>query len=329
MSHTTKDFLWTPGTGIDVSALNRLRTHFRCPPTPMGEAWFMGDERTMYPELMGDLGGISVFDLKQALIEIAGGTGSFGPSEEWTTWYHYLLAALLPRSHEAHVSYLLEPLITAFMAIYPEGITREPYGGFYNDALCTLGRCIMDSECWSGTDIVIGKVLRRSNNNPNRVWVWWDVSGDLSASMFFCMKYLPESAIESWLHSVLAIPSPQWRGQLMAWFAGAHGFLTGEVRWPSELPTMARPDVGWDWSHSLRPDLVSTQESGSHSVAEFLPKASRNVALQVLRSHFTEDRFLEWLDCISVVPDLRAELNEIPATFETLYVDRPLQDEAV
>ena len=58
----------------------------------------MGDERTMYPELMGDLGGISVFDLKQALIEIAGGTGSFGSSEEWTTWYHYLLAALLPRT---------------------------------------------------------------------------------------------------------------------------------------------------------------------------------------------------------------------------------------
>lgn len=325
MVHKEKDFLWTPGRGIDMSALDRLRTHFRRPPAPMGEAWLMDDERKMYPELMGDLGELAVSDLKEPLIEIAGGTSSFGPLEEWTTWYHYLLAALLPRSHEAYVSYLLEPLVTAFMAIYPEGIVCEPYAGFHEDALCTLGRCIMDSECWSGTDIVIGKALRRANNHPHRVWVWWDVSGDLSASLFFCMKYLPESAVETWLRSVLAIPSPQWRGQLMAWFVGAHGFLTGAVRWPSELPTVTHPDVGWEWSHTLRPGLVPNRGNGSPTTPEFLPKASREAALKVLRSYFTEDRFLEWLECISTVPDLHPELCDIPSTFEALYVESHLR----
>ena len=234
-------FLWTPGDGVDPAALERLRTHFRRPSDPMGEAWFMGDVRKMYPELLGDLGEVSTYDLKKPLIEIASGTGSFGPTGEWNTWYHYLLGALLPRGHEAHVSYLLESLLTGFMAIYPNGVYREPYKGFHEDALLTLGRSIMDSECWNGSDIAIGKVLRRSNNNPNQVWVWWNASGDLSASLFFCMKYLPDVAVEPWLRSVLDIPSPHWRAQVMVWFVGAHELLNSAVRWPSEFAVQAHP----------------------------------------------------------------------------------------
>lgn len=178
----------------------------------MGEAWFMGDERKMFPELCGDLKAISTQNLQEPLEEIASGTSSFGPMREWSTWYHYLLGALLPRSHELHVTYFLESLVTAFMAIYPNGVYRGPYKGFHEDALRTLGRSIMDSECWNGSDIAIGKVLRRSNDNPNQVWVWWDASGDFTASMFFCLKYLPEAEVEPWLRSVLDIPSPHWRG---------------------------------------------------------------------------------------------------------------------
>jgi len=44
---------------------------------------------------------------------------------EWSIWYHYLLAALLPRSHEAYVSYLLESVLTGFMAM-PESLV-EPW----------------------------------------------------------------------------------------------------------------------------------------------------------------------------------------------------------
>jgi hypothetical protein len=315
------EFLWTPGKGIDASALDRLRAHFRRPSKPMGEAWFMGDEREMYPELLGNLDEVSTYDLKKPLIEIASGTGSFGPMKEWTTWYHYLLAALLPRSHDSHASsYLLESLLTGFMAIYPNGVYREPYKGFHEDALLTLGRCIMDGECWNGSDIAIGKVLRRSNNNPNKVWVWWHASGDLSGSMFFCMKYLPESAVEPWLRSVLDIPSPHWRAQVMVWFVGAHDILTGVVRWPSEFPTVAHPDVGWEWSHCLRPELATSDDSGSPPTADFIPKVARETALRVLRSYFTEDRFLEWLEAISTVPCLESELGHIPSMFEELYV---------
>lgn len=315
-----EQFLWTPGDGVDPLALGRLRAHFPRPTEPMGEAWFMGDERRMFRELLGNLDEISARDLQEPLAEIATGTGSFGPMEEWNTWYHYLLGALLPRNHESFVSYLLESLLTGFMAIYPNGIHREPYKGFQEDVLLTLGRCMMDSMCWNGSDIAIGKVLRQSNNNPNHVWVWWDASGDFAASMFFCLKYLPESSVEPWLRSVFDIPSPHWRAQVIVWLVGAHGILNNVIRWPSEFSMEARPYIGWEWSHCLKVEMAAADDSGAPPVPTFIPEAARTSALNVVQSYFSENRFLEWLDCISTVPYLESELAEIPSTFEMLYV---------
>ena len=284
----------------------------------MGEAWFMGTERLMYPALLGNLDDVSTDDLQKPLAEIASGTSSFGPMEEWSTWFHYLLGRALPRSHEAHISYLLESLVTAFMALYPNGVYREPYKGFYDDAISTLGRVIMDTECWNGSDIVIGKILRRSNNNPARVWMWWDASGDFTASMFFCLKYLSESEVGPWLHSAFDIPSPHWRAQMMVWFVGAKDILDGVARWPSEFEIEAYPNVGWEWSHCLRAELATTDDSGSLPAEAFIAKGNRATALRALTSYFTEERFLEWLDCISTVPYLEAELGDIPSRFESM-----------
>ena len=121
---------------------------------------------------------------------------------------------------------------TNFMALYPNGVHREPYRGFRDDAVLTLGRCMMDGQCWNGPDIAVGTVLHPSNNNPNRVWGWWDASGDFAASMFFCLKYLPASLVETWLRSVLEITSPHWRAQVVVWMVGAH--LEAEL---AEIPT--------------------------------------------------------------------------------------------
>jgi len=167
-----KEFLWQPGVGMDSDALGRIRTHFVQPPkNPMGEAWFMGTERRMFNELQGDLRDLTARDLQEPLSEIASGTSSFGPQDEWHAWYHYLLGALLSRSHEGFLTSLLESLMTGFMALYPNAIFNAPYKRFGNDALLTLGRSLMDPACWSGNDIVVGRFLHRSNNNPNKVWL--------------------------------------------------------------------------------------------------------------------------------------------------------------
>jgi hypothetical protein len=316
-------FLWIPGNGLDEAALQRLQSHFPRPKEPMGEAWFMGDERRLYPELLGDLGSLPIEDIQAPLVEIASGTGSFGPSEEWDSWYHYLLARTLPRAHEASLNTLLESLITGFMAIYPNGVHSAPYKTFREDTLLTLGRCLMDKSCWTGDEIAIGKVLHRSNNNPNRVWCWWDACGDFSSSMFFCLKYLPEALVGKWMRSALAIKSSHWRAQFLVWMVGAHDMLAGKIEWPSEFKIGARPSVGWEWSHCLKPDLAKKDASGASIVTPFLGDPVRREVLELVRLHFSEDMYLEWLNSISRVSYLYEELAEIPTIFESLYVRRP------
>lgn len=317
-----EQFLWHPGTGIDATALARLRSHFPRPNEPMGEAWFMGTERRIFHELEGNIAELSAWNLQTPLTEIATGTSSFGPYAEWNTWYHYLLGQLLPRSHEAFVSSLLESLITAFVALYPNGGHSAPYTEFLDDALVTLGRCLMEPECWAGKEIVIGSFLHRSNNNPNHVWCWWDASGDFSASMFFCLKYLPGSLVGRWFQSVLDIPSPHWRAQVLVWLVGSHDMLAGRVRWPSEFVIESRPSVGWEYSHCLRPELATSDESGVPPVNSLLSESARLQVLNTVSAYFTAEMFLEWLTSITRVPYLETELAEIPSTFEHMYVCR-------
>jgi hypothetical protein len=313
-------FLWIPGEGVDVLALERLRSHFKRPAEPMGEAWFMGEQRHMFCELLGDISKLSANELQEPLEEIASGTSCFGPRKEWNVWYHYLLGTLLPRGHEAYIEDILEYLITGFIALYPNGVHQAPYKEFQDDVLLTLGLCMMDRHCWNGADIAIGKILHRSNNNPNQVWCWWDSSGDFSASMFFCLKYLPEPLVEGWLRSILAIPSPHWRAQLLVWMVGAHDILNNVIKWPSEFPEGVIPSVSWAWSHCLKSDLAISNEGGELPMASLLPESSRLQALNVFHSYFSEELYLEWLLCISEVPYLEEELAEIPNIFENLYV---------
>ena len=71
--------LWTPGQGPDRAALDRMIRAFPKPATPMGEAWFMGDVRGMYPQLRGGLDALPDADIERALVEIATGSSNFGP----------------------------------------------------------------------------------------------------------------------------------------------------------------------------------------------------------------------------------------------------------
>lgn len=317
---TMNEFVWTPGDGSDPSARRRLLMHSECPGQPMGQAWFMGAERRMFEELTGDLAGLSVEEIQQPLQEIASGTSAFGPYEEWNEWYHYLLPRLLHRSHDYFVEYTLEYLVTAFIALYPNGIEGEPYAGFGEDALMTIGRAIMDPECWDDSEIVVGRMLCRSDDNLNRVWGWWDASGDFSSSLFFCLKYLPESAIADWFKSVLEIPSPHWRAQLIVWLVGSHDMLTGEIQWPSQLKEHARPSVSWAWSHCLEPSLVMSDDDDYVVLTAMFPRAVGRHLLRAVHEHMTESVYREWLSSISEIPYLETELAEIPTLFERIYL---------
>jgi hypothetical protein len=286
----------------------------------MGEAWFMGDKRRMYDELFWGPEFLKAAELQRPLAEIASGTGSFGPRPEWQDWYHYLLGRLIPRGHERHLDWLLEILMTAFMAIYPNGIGAGPYPDFASDVLVTLGRCMMEPGCWRTDDeIAIGRVL---NADVGRPQFWARAGGDLSASLFFCLKYLPPSVVGPWFRSVLKIKAPHWRAQVLVWLIGSRDMLEGRLTWPSNFSKNNWPSVDWDWSHCLGPGLAETDESGLPPVAAFLPEASRNEALAVMKAYFTDEVFLAWLTSIGSVPDVEAALGDLPSIFERLYLRR-------
>lgn len=121
----------------------------------MGEAWFMGTEREMYPQLLGDLDALPDEDIARPLEEIASGSSSFGAFEEWIEWYHYLLPRLILRQWVPTYYHPAELLITAFMAQHPtptaayliraSKLTRSTHWG---DTSCHRAFGQMESSMW-------------------------------------------------------------------------------------------------------------------------------------------------------------------------------------
>ena len=276
----------------------------------------MGEQRRMFTELQGQISELGPDELQKPLEEIASGATCFGRLDEWVRWYHYLLGELIPRAHESYLEPLLEVLITGFIALHRDTSEAEPYDGFVDDALRTLGKCMMQPQCWQGKDIAHGNILQRHYRQGVGNWGWEDASGDFSASMFFCVKYLPVSSIAGWMRSVLAIESPHWRAQLICWLVGARGFLDGSIVWPSQLKSTARPSVDWSWSHCLKP----RSEEPDIPAPPMLSRASREAVVEAVRSEISEDRYLEWLDSFFRTPPLFEELAEIPTEFERIYL---------
>ena len=246
---STSSFLWVPGQGPGLIALDRMAHAIRKPKAPMGEAWFMSEERQLYPELLGDLERLSDKELLDPLRETIG-PSCFGPHDEWTEWFHYLLPRLLLREWGSTVYHPVELLISAFVAQHPDSDGEVPYPEFTNDALSTLGRYIMSPHCWPDGVLHATRCLNKSRG-VDGTFGWYDADGLLSASLFFCLKYLPCDQVRAWLESVLAIPNAYWRAQVIVWLIGAHPLLIGAIDQPSQLPETGPCKIGWDASYSL------------------------------------------------------------------------------
>src|SRR6185503_15044842 len=99
------------------------------------------------------------------------------------------------RSSERYAfTYLAEPLVTAFMSLYPREIAPEPYACFRDDVLGTLAVANMDQRLWRDGEVRINTMLWPFPNGC-REQDCRDICGDFSALMFFCLKYLTPSEI--------------------------------------------------------------------------------------------------------------------------------------
>ncbi|GGF75927.1 hypothetical protein GCM10007301_39890 [Azorhizobium oxalatiphilum] len=307
--------LWIPGTGPDGPALARLCAAFPRPAVPMGEAWFMGETRRMFPALMGDPAAVPVGELAAALEEIASGTAAFGPREEWRDWLHYLLPRLVPRAHEAHVAALAETLVTAFISQHPGGAVDPAHPGFRADVLTTLGRCLMAPACWPQGRLDPGFALGKPAPEPGG-WAWAQAGGRLSALLFLCVKYLEPAEIGPWAASFLAIDDPLWRAQLTVWLVGAHPLLTGTIAQPADLPESHHPAIDWDWSHVLTGRIPASEAAP----APFLPPANGAALVAAVRASLTPEMYEGWLTAFAADPALEAELGDLPFGFYGLYL---------
>lgn len=308
---TSNPFLWLPGQGPDDAALSRLHAHFPRPRAPMRGAYVMSGERATFDTDDNPRG---------ALFDIASATCSFGEDREWIDWFHYLLAdetAFAMRAGALERP-LVEALATAFFAIYPEGVTREPYRGFERDALNTFGRAIMGMNCWAEGRIRRGEALCREETQWG-TWGWGEPSGDLSASLFFCLKYLAPEEIRPWLASALSIEDRYWRAQLMAFFVGVHDMLRGSLQQPAQLAD-ARPPVAWENSFLLTGVYYGAFDKPP---APFLPEEKCEAARDAVTAFFNDEIYLAWLYAIAEDEALETELATVPEQFRTMYLPSP------
>jgi hypothetical protein len=293
-----------------------MRDAFPKPKKPMGEAWFMGEVREMYPELLGDLDELADEQFYRPLEEIASGNSSFGPMDEWIEWYHYLLPRLLVRNWSWHLFHPAELLVTGFIGQHPDSDGSLPYPAFRTDALGTLGQYIMSPHFWQVSDSEVPRCFNKWEG-PTGIAGWYETDGLMSASLFFCLKYLSTELVGPWFESVVSIPNKYWRAQLVTWLAGAHPLLTDEISQPAQLSEDPRFGVSWEWSHALDGHYTGIYEPPIE-LTRFLAPENREAVLKVARSPETQELF-EDLFTDPQLEAVAAETAGLPEYFLELY----------
>lgn len=282
----------------------------------MGEAWFMGEVREMYPELFGDLDQLTDEQIYKPMEELASGISSFGQLEEWIEWYHYLLPRLLERRWTPYFHDAVELLNTAFFELYPATVDNAAYEELSADALLTMGQYIMAPKFWPDGDPDHKKCLHKYQCVDGS-YGWGDASGLLSSSLFFCLKYLPVEAVGYWFESAFAIDEPHWKQQILVWLVGAHPLLAGQINQPSEFPERGRYRIAWDWSHLLDGDYAGDHEPSALR-APFLAGEKRDVII-ALAKEFDVSDFFEELMTNPALSQLASESSDLQDRFVELY----------
>ncbi|MBZ0286934.1 MAG: hypothetical protein K8I30_04925, partial [Anaerolineae bacterium] len=220
------DFRWIPHKGIDLEAVERMKQHFPKPAEAPPIAWFMDPLNQGY---FSELAEIPVEKLDASYLEdflsdTGGGIKIFGRFEEWVVWFKYLLPHILLRIFEQD---LLDHTITYFLNLYTDEIAEE-YPGFRKDVLGTLAQCMMMTEFWDSDDL---------SKDRSRYDDWWGYSGTLCACLFFCLKYLNDIEMASWVASLAEIKGAFWQGQISHWLNGLNRFFV-YIEHPEKAPDL-------------------------------------------------------------------------------------------
>lgn len=330
------EYQWIPKQGIALDALGRMQVHFHKPLEPMGEAWFMSEQRRMFHELMEQpIEQVPVKVLSKALTEISSGICCFGHRDEWDQWFKYLLPYSIARCHE-FVSYetlLIQDIATAFMSVYWEGIS-EDYPEFRKDVISSLSVGLMVSNLWIDyQDELTGssypkfnfQIWRNKNGTLRMDWNAREANCILSSMMFFCLKYLEPTEISTWIRSCISIYDPYWKGALSVWLLGACDLLCKSIIAPSDVEK-AIPQVIWQGSRMLGSSAGSVDakyppmEEYNDNIY-FLPQVNIMALREEVNRLMTPELILDWAGLFSRDPFLWESTYNVP---ESLLTKVPL-----
>jgi len=301
-------YRWEPGSGPDADVLARLAAAFPRPAQPMGEAWFMGEERRMFTELLD----VVVADapsrlLDKVLEELATGPCSFGPQDDWRAWYLYLLPRVLPIALARDEPLLADILVTATISQFPGGLPeRGPFTG--RDVADTLGRVLLDASRWHD-----GKIRSRGGES----WDWARAAGELSPFLFLVAKTLEEAEIEDWVQSLFRIADPRWRALLLCWLAQARPLFGDEDVQPAEVAHVA---PGIEWADASRLNGNYTGDF-SEPVARtpFLPLANKRAFRRCVARQLASKSLDDWRSTVAAVDDYGVDLGDVASAAAQAY----------
>ncbi len=261
----------------------------------------MSEQREHYDWLLEqDITAVPYDNIQTVLEEIASGLTNFGHADAWAEWYGHLLPTWNRRAFERKHDYIVEDLVTAFMAVVPNPTVSWGYRSFRSDALLTLGKAIMSPPLWPDGPNRSVNCLHTEDTLPTGYPVWGDACGDFSASMFFCLKYLPSSHVAEWTKSVFAISCPRWRAQVLVWLCGAKDVIDGKIEHPSDLPDKHQTSVSWARSHLIGPKNLAYQEDIKieSEMVEFLSKENCARFDETVSNLLNERLLTEWLESL-------------------------------
>ena len=235
-------FGWIPGIPLNTDALDRLKQNFSRPTEPPPGTWTLSNVDYANWIIETDPNDLDTDSVRRYLDETGSGFTSFPEWQSgistWTATFHYLLPYLIERCLDCETfhqqQYLLSDLINYLMTVH-SGEVPELYIGYREDILSTLGQIFMIPTNWDENDL--------SSEIIEEIRICWqdgyrdEVYEVISAPMFFCLRFLTPSEIESWSRSLFSINGRHWHYIFLHWlYRMVH--VLGVFETSDDLPEM-------------------------------------------------------------------------------------------
>ena len=244
---------WVPGLGISSGAITRLQNHFHShPEQAVGEAWFLGENRRIYQELLTeDLSTISQEKMSGYLWGIGSGISCFDDGDQFIEWFDYLMVRinLNGSPHDYHYVTMIEDLFECIYAAYPQQLPEE----IRVDLLSTVGEVLMQDLFW------------HEGQFQNQVAYYCYLPYLFTGVLLFNVKYRKPDEISTWIESLCAIKCVKWRSYILLWFVGLIEIFEGRFKTLNDFMELTNFNLG----HYLKKESLTVEEYFQKDIIQY------------------------------------------------------------